>query len=97
MAVITRINTTIEAALTDVDSILNYASYGSLFPVYAAVKGFICCNFADVLGNMWVALTLAGEQISCNQECSLQYRLCLRPSTHLCQQSTGCIHGIAQS
>jgi hypothetical protein len=61
MAVINRINTTVNAAFTDVDSIITYASYDSLFPVYTAVKGFICCNFADVIGNMWVALTLAGE------------------------------------
>ncbi|KAI8465065.1 MAG: hypothetical protein J3K34DRAFT_525687 [Monoraphidium minutum] len=59
-AVLLRINATVDDAIGAVDDLLAAASYDQVVPLYAGIKGLLCCSIPDSFSSMWTALTIGG-------------------------------------
>lgn len=59
-AALDKLPTNRDAISAAVDALIAAGDYSQVNPIYRSVKGFICCDFPAVLGNMWTALTFSG-------------------------------------
>jgi hypothetical protein len=60
LAIFAQLDVKVAGVDAELDGLVAALSYRAANPVYRAFKGFACCSLPDLLGSMWVALTIAG-------------------------------------